>query len=84
MTIDCEMSIDPFSIVAEALRLPREALSLESRMYRDHGWDSFGHIGVIVALEDALGVTISDDLTMQLTSMPSILEFVSSMRRASQ
>jgi acyl carrier protein len=84
MTVDPCLPLDPFSIVARALQLPREALSLESRMYRDHGWDSFGHIGVIVGLEDALGIKISDEQTMQLTSMRSILEFVSSLREASQ
>lgn len=83
MTVEQLMPIDPFAVVAEALRLPREALSMESRMYRDHGWDSFGHIGVIVALEDALDIKISDDLTMQLTSMRAILEFVQSLRKAS-
>jgi acyl carrier protein len=82
MTVDRRLPFDPFSIVATALELPREAVSLESRMYRDHGWDSFGHIGVIVALENALGIKISDEQTMQLKSMQSILEFVTSLSEA--
>lgn len=63
---------DPFSIVAQALRCPRGSLSMESAMYRDHGWDSFGQVRVIVALEEAYGISIPDDETMTLTTMKAI------------
>ena len=45
-------------------------------MYRDHGWDSFGHVSVIAALEEAYGINIQDDQMMVLTTMKAIVEFM--------
>lgn len=41
-------------------------------MYRDHGWDSFGHVRVIVALEAAYGIRIDDDAIGKYTTMRAI------------
>jgi acyl carrier protein len=65
---------DPFAVVAEALRCPRESLSLESGMYKTHGWDSFGHITVIVALEAAYGISIPNDEILSLNTIKAILK----------
>ncbi|MCH8270574.1 MAG: acyl carrier protein [Planctomycetes bacterium] len=43
-------------------------------MYKDHGWDSFGHISVIVAMEEAYGISIPNDEIMNLTTMEAIVE----------
>ena len=66
---------DPFDVVAAALRCPKEALSGRSAMYRDHGWDSLGHVSVISNIEDVLQVTIDDDEAWKLTTMKAISEF---------
>jgi len=76
--------VDPFVVVAQALRCPRGSLSVESAMYKDHGWDSFGHVSVIVALEKAYGVCISNDEVMILTTMKAIIEFSQRSRDAGQ
>lgn len=76
--------MDLFSIVAQALRCTRDSLSMESAMYRDHGWDSFGHISVIVALEEAYGISISNDEMMILTTMQAIVEFAEHSREVHQ
>ncbi len=76
--------IDPFSVVAQTLRCPRDSLSMESAMYRDHGWDSFGHVVVIVALEKAYGINISNDEMMNLTTMKAIVEFTVRSREVGQ
>ena len=70
-----EPAIDPFDVVAGALGCARRSLSPESGMYRTHGWDSLGHISVIVALQEAYGFKISNDEMMRLDSMESIVEF---------
>ena len=44
-------------------------------MYRDHGWDSFGHVSVILAIEGVLGVSIDNDEAWKLTTMKAISEF---------
>lgn len=65
---------DPFTVVANALGCSRDSLSIESAMYRDHGWDSFGHVSVIVALEEAYGISIPNDEMMVLITMKAIVE----------
>ena len=70
-----ERSTDPFELVAKALDRPRGTLSSESAMYRDHGWDSFGHASIISAIEEALGVRISNEDTLSLTTMMAICDF---------
>ena len=65
---------DPFAVVADALRCRRETLTPESGMYRTHGWDSFGHVNVIVAVEDAYGLIIPNDEILSLNTMKAILE----------
>jgi len=67
-------SPDPFTVVATALRCRRETLTPESGMYRTHGWDSFGHVNVIVALEDAYGLSIPNDEILSLNTMKAIVE----------
>jgi acyl carrier protein len=63
---------DPYDVVAEALGCSRQALSPESAMYRDHGWDSFGHVSVIFALEKAYGVRIDDASIEKYRTMKAI------------
>lgn len=79
-----DMPLDPFIVVAQALRCSRGSLSIESAMYKDHGWDSFGHISVIVALEKAYGISISNDEVMILTTMKAIAEFARRSREVGQ
>lgn len=71
-----ELPVDPFMVVAQALCCSRDLVSSESAMYRDHGWDSFGHVSVIVALEEAYGIRISNEQVVNLTTMKAILELV--------
>ena len=78
------LPIDPFGVVSQALRCPRDSLSMESGMYRDHGWDSFGHVNVVVALEEAYGISISNDEIMNLTTMTAIVEFTESLSGVDQ
>ena len=44
-------------------------------MYRDHGWDSLGHVNLISDIERVLQVTIDDDEAWKLTTMTAISEF---------
>lgn len=71
---------DPFSVVARALECARDSLSIDSAMYKDHGWDSFGHVTIIVALEEAYGVSIANDEIMNLKTMKAIVDFSKGVR----
>ena len=66
---------DLFDVVAGALNCSKESLSDKSAMYRHHGWDSFGHVSVITAIEGVLGVSIDDDEVLKLRTMEAISEF---------
>lgn len=66
---------NPFKIVADAIGCKQETLTIESAMYRDHGWDSFGHVSVITGLEAAYGKPIANDDIEKYTTMRAIQEF---------
>ena len=68
---------DLYAVVADALGCSPDSLTAESAMYRDHGWDSFGHVSVMTAIGEKYGVTIDDDLMTSLTTMKAIVEFLS-------
>lgn len=72
---------NPFDVVAKALGCPKEELSEESAMLRHHGWDSFGHVAIITAIEDVLGISIDDDEVLKLTTMKAIYELFNSQSR---
>ena len=66
---------DPFDVVARALKRPQEYVTEDSAKYRDHGWDSLGHLSVIMEIEEALGISIGNDDAWKLDSMKAISEF---------
>lgn len=70
---------DVFGMVARALGCAPELLSMESAMYRHHGWDSFGHVAIISALETAYQTSIPNDRIATLVTMRSIIEFVNKL-----
>ena len=72
---DNNSDIDPLAIVASALKCTPDSLSLESAMYRTHGWDSFGNLEILLALERAYGMSISNEESFQLVNMASIVAF---------
>jgi acyl carrier protein len=79
MTPARELS-DPFDIVAQALACDRASLSIDSAMYRDHGWDSFGHLRVILAIEEAYSVPINDKNIEKYTTIRAIKELYDELR----
>ncbi|MGA9768383.1 MAG: acyl carrier protein [Blastocatellia bacterium] len=64
----------PFEIVATALRCNPEELTANSSMYHTHGWDSFGHLAVILGMESAYGISIDDASVERYTTMEAIIE----------
>ncbi len=70
---------DPFDLVAAALSCARDSLTMDSAMYRDHGWDSFGHIRIIAALEEAYRISIEPTDIEKYMSMAAIKELHSNL-----
>jgi acyl carrier protein len=71
---------DPFEIVANALSCSRTSLSMDSARYRDHGWDSFGHLKIIIALEEAYGIRIDNDEIERYATMKEIHQLYEQIR----
>lgn len=65
-------SLDIESVIAGALGIAAESVddSLEFRAIPE--WDSMAHLRLILALQQALGVAIDDELAIELTSVPAI------------
>jgi acyl carrier protein len=66
---------DPFEVVAGALSQPVGSLSADSAMYKVHGWDSLGHLKVVLAIEKALGVSITEAEVIDFCTMRKVVEF---------
>ena len=78
--IDVSKLPDPFDVVADALGCSKDSLSNESAMYKDHGWDSFGHISIITAIEEACHIHVENDEVMKYTTMEAIIEVFEHLR----
>lgn len=70
-------SVDIDSVIAGALGIAAESVddTLEFRVVPE--WDSAAHLRLVLALQEALGVAIDDELAVELTSVPAIRAFAS-------
>jgi citrate synthase len=68
-------------LIARTLRISADQVTdtLEYQSIRE--WDSLGHVSLMVALEDALGIPVDDELIVELRSVPAIREFAVGRRR---
>jgi len=64
-------------VIANALGISAESVgdTLEYRGVPE--WDSMAHLQLVMALEHSLGVSIDDELAVELTSVPAIRAFAS-------
>lgn len=65
------------SIIASALGIAAESVddTMEFRVVPE--WDSMAHLRLVVALQEAFGVAIDDELAIELTTVPAIRAFAS-------
>jgi len=61
---------------------PETALNAQSSPQNTPGWDSVANLGLMSALEDEFGVTISSDDVMRLRTLGDIAEFVAATGHA--
>ena len=60
------------AIVAEATKVPPDALPEDANIVTLSAWDSIAHIGVILGLEERLGHQLSAEMIVSVTSLESI------------
>ncbi|MEZ0395273.1 MAG: acyl carrier protein [Anaerolineales bacterium] len=68
------------ALLAEAFDLPEEAIPADLAFGGVKQWDSMGHMGVMLLLEERFGVPIDADLIATLTSVPAICDYLSKTR----
>lgn len=65
------------SVVAIALGINPNDLSLSAKIYDFPEWDSLGHLQIVQKLEEKLNVSVDDDETFErLTRFDAIVDFV--------
>jgi acyl carrier protein len=65
-------------VVGEVLRLDPSQIPDDASSEDLPGWDSLTHLELMLALEAELGVRISAERMLELTSLPAIERFVAS------
>jgi acyl carrier protein len=63
-------------VVANALRVDPAALNDDLEFNSIPEWDSVNHVALILSLEEAYGLTISDEQIVTLTRYGTIREFI--------
>jgi acyl carrier protein len=62
----------PKALVAEALECAPETLTETSALARHPKWDSFGHLNIMLRLEQHYGVEITDATIRRFESLTAI------------
>ena len=69
-------------ILASVLEVPVEQIPEDASTDTIEAWDSLAHMNLILAVEDAFGVTIPDEEAADLTSIPLLRLVVSELTEA--
>jgi acyl carrier protein len=64
------------AIVASALRIPESDVTDALELHGTHAWDSLNHVTLILSLEAEYGVSIPDEILIELTSVRAIRAYV--------
>lgn len=62
--------------VAEALQVPISLVIPDLEFGGIKAWDSMGHMGVMMLLEERFGISIDAEIIGSLTSIPAIFEHI--------
>ena len=67
--------MSPYDLVAKALDCDVGTLHEYSGLHSHPEWDSFGHLKIVIALEQELQLVIDDDHILELTNMREVSAF---------
>ena len=77
------MLISPFQLVSEALECDEKSLNENSGLNNHAGWDSMGHLTIMMTLEKSYGIEINDQTINQFQSMSKIIALYDSLQKES-
>jgi citrate synthase len=63
-------------LIAAALGLPAESVGTATTSADLDAWDSLGHLRILMALEDELGVTVDVETAAELDSVAKLREWL--------
>lgn len=66
------MPIKPIELVAQALECDPQTIPFDSGLNKHPKWDSFGHLAIMVALEQQYGISINEETIRKYEAMPEI------------
>ena len=72
------MSIEEkvIDIIVEKLNVPQERVKLEASFIDDLGADSLDLVELVMAMEEAFGMEISDDEAQKLRTVKDVIDYV--------
>jgi citrate synthase len=62
-------------LIAEVFKVPRDRIADDLEYGAIEQWDSLAHVNLMLALEEACGVEIDEDLMVELTSIAALRDF---------
>ncbi|MEU6809342.1 acyl carrier protein [Streptomyces sp. NPDC046831] len=71
-------------VMVERLGLEPHELTPDARFKEDLGLDSLDMVELVSAMEDELGVPVSDEVALSLTSLGDVVAYVDSQRAAAE
>ena len=66
--------------LAKQFELDPETISMDTNIMDDLGADSLDVVELIMSLEDAFGITISDDDAQELTTVGRIVDYLEKLQ----
>lgn len=64
------------NVIAETLGCDVEKVTLEAKLNEDLGADSLASVELVMALEEAVGVTIDDEALPNMKTVGDIMEYL--------
>ena len=79
--IMCPQSLEHrvYRIVTELFTVPMESVMPQSTPRTVEGWDSFGHLNLVLALEEEFGIKFAPEQIEKMTDVGKIIAFVAQM-----
>lgn len=68
------MKNEILALMAEVLQVPEDMITEDTRMDDLEEWDSLAHVMLIGELESQLGISLSVDEAVEITSVKELLE----------